>query len=390
MRYKHILYPEAIFNLEPSGLLERIKKAHKKCEFSFTGHLMMDDVPKYIAELSKGGYIKTLMKKGDVSLIKRMNKAFQEPEKYKWKIERLENGITEEEIEPEDFLAMSGWRASCILKPNELWNYRKFGFKNLSDFLGTFAAVMENELRDDSYRAGMRWKTEFPTGKTVLNEITGDTNGDFRLHQTDITPYKTINPLGNEVSYRPVFGNDEAGISAYYSVEGTFLVSILKWIEQTKIINHDALKIKANEIISKIKPLGQSGGTCAEHFGGFDRNPLEFFIGFDIDIPKLEPGFKTNKYTPFYLDMQFKGCYGAYLHPNEKDLIYSIVPEDNKNEKREPSAHFLPSDAIPLIEGTLYQCARGLGRTSARQAIDILEYYFSPKMKEDLERFKKL
>ncbi|MEK6830264.1 MAG: hypothetical protein AABY15_09175 [Nanoarchaeota archaeon] len=388
MRYRYIIYPEAKSRLESSGLMKRIIKTNDERDFSFLGHISMYKIPEYISELNREGFIKTLMESGESSLIRRIDKAFNEPETCKWKVERTE-GIVEEEIEPEDLLAISGLRASCILKPEEIWDYKRFGFENLGDFLGTFSAAMEEQLKNDSYMAGMKWQTIFPTGKIVVNEVTGDSNSDFRLHQTDITPYKTFDPLGNEVSYRPKFGDDNGGISAYHSVEGNFLVSILKWIGQTEIVNHQALEIKVREIISKTKSFGQHGGTTTEHFGGFDKNPMLLFAGFEYNIPKLQDGFKTNEFTPYNLGRAFEGYYGAYIHPNGKDLIYSSVPKDDKTEKREPSAHFIPMDAIPLIEATLYQCARGLGRTSARQVIDILEYYFSPKMKEDMEDIKK-
>jgi hypothetical protein len=389
MRYRYILYPKAVSQLESSGLLNRIKESHEKSDFSFLGHVPMYEIPEYISELNKEGFITTLINKGESSLIRRIDKAFNDPEAHKWKVERLEGGIVEEEVEPEDFLALSGLRASCILKPEEIWDYKRFGFGNLGDFLGTFAAAMEEVLKDDSYRAGMKWQTTFPTGKIVVNEVTGDSNSDFRLHQTDVTPYRTFDPLGNEVSYRPRFHTDNSGINAHHSVEGNFLISILKWIEQAEVVNPQALEIKVKEIISKTKPLGQGGGTTTEHFGGFDQSPMLFFAGFEYNIPKLREEFKTNEFTPYNLGRAFEGSHGAYLHPNGKDLIYSSESRDDRTEERKPSAHFMPVDAIPLIEATLYQCARGLGRTSARQVIDILEYYFSPKMKEDMEELKK-
>ena len=39
----------------------------------------------------------------------------------------------------------------------------------------------------------------------------------------------------------------------------------------------------------------------------------------------------------------------------------------------------MPKDAIHLLTGILYQCAMGLGRTSARQMIDILELLYEQK-----------
>ena len=48
----------------------------------------------------------------------------------------------------------------------------------------------------------------------------------------------------------------------------------------------------------------------------------------------------------------------------------------------------MPQDADELVKGTLYQCAMGHGRTSAKQMIDILSYRFSEKFNKDMEKWK--
>jgi hypothetical protein len=50
---------------------------------------------------------------------------------------------------------------------------------------------------------------------------------------------------------------------------------------------------------------------------------------------------------------------------------------------------FLPEDMDNVIRGLLYQAASGLGRTSARRLIDMMEYRFSPKFDKDQAKWLK-
>ena len=135
-------------------------------------------------------------------------------------------------------------------------------------------------------------------------------------------------------------------------------------------------------MIEWIKSLGQHGGTCTEHFGGFDESPMLFFSCFDMNIPILNKNFETKEHTHYGVGTSGQGFYATYIHPNKTDLVYSA----SGDTKKDMHAHFTPADSDDLLKGISYQCAAGLGRTSAKQVISILEYYFSPKMKEDMER----
>ena len=49
----------------------------------------------------------------------------------------------------------------------------------------------------------------------------------------------------------------------------------------------------------------------------------------------------------------------------------------------ENSVTFLPEDTNNLIKSLLYQAARGLGRTTERQLLDIIEYRYSSKTNKE-------
>jgi hypothetical protein len=48
----------------------------------------------------------------------------------------------------------------------------------------------------------------------------------------------------------------------------------------------------------------------------------------------------------------------------------------------ENSVTFLPEDTNNLIKSLLYQAARGLGKTTERQLLDIIEYRYSAEIKD--------
>ena len=94
------------------------------------------------------------------------------------------------------------------------------------NFLGTFGALIKNG-KERTYKQGYKWKSEFK-GQSFVTEVTGSEHGDFRLFRTDITPYETLDPLGNKVNYRPQLRSDQKSISGYHSVEIDFFATILK------------------------------------------------------------------------------------------------------------------------------------------------------------------
>ena len=49
---------------------------------------------------------------------------------------------------------------------------------------------------------------------------------------------------------------------------------------------------------------------------------------------------------------------------------------------------FQPEDAEHLVRGLIYQSAKGLGRTSAKQLLAIMEYRFSDSFDADLKEFR--
>jgi hypothetical protein len=377
MRFKYIVYPNVRKNIEDAGLVGKIDELHEKFEGpdNYT-HVMDSDVLDSIKEMGEDGYFKTLPTASAQSFKTRLQGFFGHLDVHSWKTYRGGKIVTTE-TNLSDVLLLSGWQASFILSPDEIWNFKRFGFSSITDFVGSVGAFMKvrNSERRPG-RSGDGWGIRKNDGRTLVNEITGDGNCDFRLHQNDVTPYKTIDPFGNAVSFRPEFDEDRRGVFGYHSVEGAFLATLLKWADQVNI-SSELLKDGGKDFLKWTESLGQGGGTCTEHFGGYDQNPNMFFCAYEVPMPKLDEFYCTDRFTPETVFVESEGFfYGAYIGSNN-ELIFSAENMKNMKNKKLVSAEFQPEEFDPLLKGMFVQCARGLGRTSCRQLMGILDYKLS-------------
>lgn len=224
-------------------------------------------------------------------------------------------------------------------------------------------------------------------GRNLSSEITGDHNADLRIFRTDVTAYPTLDPLGNNASYRPRTRSDRAVIAPYHSTEDDFLVAVLEWINQGEI-SAKALENDAKETIEWIKSMGQRGGFTTEHFFGApdDFRTISAFH-FGEKIPKIGER-SSGEYSPYGMVASPETAYHFYTN-QKKELVIATRRNSDTIEKEKISvlASFASEEADHLVKGILYQAARGLGRTSAAQLVSILNYRFSPQYKKDLTEF---
>src|SRR3989344_3509125 len=284
MRGDYTLYSRVKEKLDKIGILAKIEKLRNDHDMPYIGAVFQDDVLAHIKDIKEEGFFRHLPNREKVRFQERIIGVYKKIEENPWKVERFA-GTIEEETDWEDLLLFTGWWASNVLGTKNLWKYKESGFSNLTDFVGSIGAAMQEDWLDD--KRGYKWIRKLPNGQILENEITGDINCDLRVFQVDKTPYKTFDPVGNEVSYRPEFLSDKQGIWGYHSTEPALFASILRWIEQCRIPN-ESLEDKARKTIEWAKTLGQGGGSCAEHFGGFELNTRMNFVCWDYPLPVLD------------------------------------------------------------------------------------------------------
>lgn len=388
MRFEYLLYPEAIAKIQDSSIAERVQVLKDSEEgLPYLGsNVYQDEIVSVVSDLKERGFYNNLPKEFAPKYKQVMNGILQNPEKHLWSVNRPE-GVVTEKCELEDLLLFSGDLASMVLTPEELWNHNQFGFDSSTGFISAVGAYIRQKSHDSSFREGYKWTTKRTDGSEIVTEVTGDGNADLRVFQTDVAPYATTDPFGNGILLRPELPADRHIIAAYHSTEGSMLVAVMKYIEQQGI-DTNYRSDGAKSLVEWGRSLGQGGGSCAEHFGGFDQSPMLFFSAYDIPIPQLSEENETDKHSTHWLGTIGDSGYGAYITHNG-DLVFSHQNRDEmRNPKKSISARFLPEDAEHLVKGLIYQSAKGLGRTSARQLLGILEYRHSPQFKNDQDRYK--
>lgn len=383
MRYSYTIYPEAKEKLDSAGISARIKEAREDHSIGIGGCIMQSEIRGLVGDMKERGFFKTFPQDKLADFKAKANSLFATPERYKWLVHKYDK-VYEDSLENEDILSLVGYDASHVLTPNEIWDFERFGFKNLTDFLGSVSALISNEIHNSTYKKGLAWQTKTLDNRILANEVTGDHNFDLRAFQRDITPYKTIDPFGNEVSFRPEIESDLGGLMAYHSTEAVLLTIILRYVDQIGL-KPESLKDGAKAIREWSATLGQHGMGCTEHFGGFDRESAMFFTGWGFPFRRLNDNGTTTGSSIDGIVTEGRGAYLAYLDKNN-NLVFTFEPEKKSpNRPKKVNAIYHPEDIDPFIKGLLYQSAKGFGRTSCQQLRNILEYRFSDQLAKDLE-----
>ncbi len=375
MRFNYTLYPEAKQKFDESGVTERVKQALKNHKISIHGATFESDVRQSLEEMIEDTFSSPLIDE----FFTNISNSLENISNLFYTIKRPV-GDLREQVYLEDILGVMGWWNHNLFGTDEVFYYDKFGFESLSDFTGSFTALVYSQTRNIStYRRGYTWKTE-KNGRILESEITGDSNGDLRISRINITPYETFDFLGNNISYRPEFSVDREGISPYHSTEMPLLAGILKWVEQCKIeteSSKDNFKgvIEWAESLDKLK-----GSTNVDRF--YSR---QCFVADNVPIPLFDPS-NSKVWSSRNLGTVGSYTYGLYLGSNSELLL--VTQPDRDQKLRGIAATFYPDEADHLIKGLLYQCANLLGRTSLVQLKDLIEYRFSQQYKDDQQRFK--
>ncbi len=384
METDFIIYPEAVEKLEKSGLKERVEKAIKKHYDMFYGATFKEEILALKNEMEAEGYFSGIPAGIKKIFGETLNGLFSNSSDYAWTIQRPEG---DEKVEASDkqILMFLGYYASYVLKPDEFWEYEKFGFDSFSEMHGAITLHMK-EATDSKFREGYIWKSKSDE-KDFQTRVTGSIHGDLRIFRTDITDYPTLDVFGNSVPYRPVsYNKDYHVVAGYHSVEPYLLIHLLKYIEQGSI-EVDLLKDNAKEFLDEIKKNPQFVGPYADFGMGSDVGVTLCFSNFFWEIPN----FKKEKHTRYFIATEFRGSYGLFVDDN-KNLLFFRRPENSTEYNL--ALTFPPDETEELIKGLFIQASKGLGRTSVKQLAGVIEYYFSDKFKEhrknDEEEFRKL
>lgn len=387
MRYSYNIYPSTIKKIRESVLEERLHELKNSDDNPgyIGGHISRMDIVRSVKWLNEDGYYKNIPEDFKKTYMDTMNKMLNNPEKFFWTIERNIN-IEKDEYQISDMQLFTGEIASYILTPEELWDYKKFGFSNPTEFIGTLSAYIIMESRSKTGE-GYIWTRKREDDSEIITEITGDHNADLRIKQIDITPYKTTDPFGNSVEFRPQTANDSKFLSAYHSTEPQLLVATLKYIDQENI-KTSFFEDKGQKLIEWANTISKGTATCAEHYGHSSENMELLLLNHLYPIPKLDENYSTIKRSIHSVSCMGEGWYDAYIS-QAGQLIFSYATKDSfENPIKNPNVIFDPEDAEEIIKGIIYQSARNLGRTSVYTIINMIKYRFSDEFEQQMKEYE--
>jgi len=383
-RHQYIFYPETLEKLKESGLEQRFLEARKSPDFHFIAHFPEFELGDLMNSMAKRKYFETMpfeMINEYSGMIDPFLKILIEGDenRFKWKIKK-NTGIESEETNASDFMILSGYIASLVLGPDELWDYNKFGFSSLFEFLGSFGVLVKDDKKRLSQR-GYEWASEF-NGQKFITEIGADMHGDLDISRKDITAYETIDPFENKVSYRPELNSDFQLVIGASSVESSVLAILLNYAEHEKV-KSEVLEDNGKKFLKEI--IEQHGETLRPYLG--DYSPSLYFTSFKLSLPRLDENniiLGDRLYSFDRIAGNFERSYGAYVNA-DGNLVFCSENEDNITNREKHPSLVIPKDEIDhFFKGLFIQASRGLGRTSLNSLVEMMKYRFSDEFNKEI------
>jgi len=372
------VYPSGLRKLDQAGITTRIEALREEELQKYrTSAISLDDIRRAVGRMEGEGHLRNLEKHERNEYKQFLYRAAREEDFY-WTTNR-KGGKLKERAVAEDFYLLSGVRNIAVLQDNELFDYKKFNFESLFEFTGTVGSALEMVLKTNGWRYGLSWNTLRENKRTISSIVTSDGTGEMRIFQQDITPYETIDPFGKRVFYRRLGIADKKAVEASSSTESYLLISILKYAEQLGL-KPDILEkgvVTTNQYITNI---GSMEMAKRHKIINKDTESIRtLFRTWEVPLPTVSGGkVKDSKFAHF-IPSTLGGGYNICISENNELVIGRKIRNEIDVEN---SVTFLPEDTNNLIKSLLYQAARGLGRTTERQLLDIIEYRYSPEMKD--------
>jgi|GEM_PF-2842343 hypothetical protein len=367
--------------LRESGLDRRISEAYKsgalRKDNSFT---IMDIIPSAIITMQENKLFASIPLKDKIYFFESFQNLYKLrdcPDRSCWCVEMPEQ-IHTIPLEQDDLLALSGHSMMGLLRQEEFFDYRKFGFSDIFEFTGTVGAAIQHISK--SIDEGLKWEITRPRpdGSIFQNIITaGASYGNLIIKQKDFTAYETTDPFGNVVSYRPETDSDCRTASLDHSQEGYMLVAILKYIDQchldSKVIGgkqagfEEWLKSIAPDFYENTNPK----------YTGTEEDPIHFLVVWRNEIPRLSEDGSKPKRSAYRVVTTLCPSTSYSFYINSKN---ELVMQYEKQEIDRQPIIFSSEEVDDLLKSLFYSTANRLGRTSLKQLADIVEYGFSEKL----------
>jgi hypothetical protein len=363
MRNQFIIFPEGLQKLESHGLLKKIYSLLEKDSTRYYRHqaIFGHEIVSILWEMKNENYFSHISDDARKEFIRTIQEMANKYNIYKWEVQ-TPSGIVEKIVEPEDVIIFTGWHASCLLEQERLWNYNTFGFDSFSDLFATIGIYMLfHEM--SSYNQDYEWESETTNNEKFKTVLTTGSDDHLIIQRANITSYKTTDPFGKNVSYRPFLEEDRSGLSLAPTGENHLLAAIIKYVDQEKI-SSEVLQNNAEEFINEQKKKPHFNASTS-----IDPSSV-FFRYYDQAIPVI--GEKQT--THHFITKKSGKWHGVYIN-DEKDLVFAAMKDDNTPKS---TSLVIPKTEIDqLLKGMFSLSGKGLLCGGHKKLVDTLEYRFS-------------
>ncbi len=332
--------------MKESSIHNRIERAQAQRRIEYLGAVYDADVVSCIKRMDSNRAFLSIPEEERRYFQSTLQRVFDHRDNAYFLVRRGPEG-SRLQVEPEDFLLLSGYGSTCLLDSSELFDYKKFGFSNVFEFTGTVGAAIGAAVSPRN--PGREW-----TSWTITSNITATRDGDFMIIQKDITDYVTVDPMNNRIPYRPETIRDKRVVIAGHSVEPSFLISVLKYIDQVGIGGRRVLATAVNLIGEEFTSLDLNRSPNTPRYSRLWRTP----------IPVLGDAYIIKERSLHAVHGGIEGGYGMYIGPR-KELVIASSAETNGNRiDTSKAVMFLPGEMDNVLFGLFYQAEQRLGRTS--------------------------
>jgi hypothetical protein len=379
------VYSRGLDKLDKAGITARIVELGDDAPRKYgIGAVSLDDISRLAGRMEGEGLLRS-MDKSDRDAYKQLLIRASRGERFYWETTRAAGNVKERACS-EDFYLMSGINNLAVLQNEDLFAYRKFNFDSLFEFTGTVGAALQMKLSSNGWKHGLPWETIRKNGQKVSSVVTSNGEGELRIFQHDITNYETKDPSGSRVFYRRLGISDKKTVEAGPSTEGYLLVSILKYTDQLGIqpeILHNAVKTARQYTSNFNRGNGIAHEELLQMKVDIGVVPV-LFNSWETPVPMVKDGRIPEKSYAHFIP----GSFGGYNICIDEESNLVIGKKIRDRIDLENAVRFAPGEMDGLIKGLLYQAARGLGRTTDRHLLDIIDYKYAPNFNENVIKRK--
>jgi len=362
---EYVVFPDAMEKLEKNGIVEKIKKIIPKINHLY-GAFYDDDIFNMLKELEERGYPLDFLDNW---------------KNEEWEV-KYDNEIIKKKAEHDDIPLITGYLASYVLSPEDLKNFKNFGFDSYTDFIGTVGAAIKQISDEKSYDC----QQGFISDKNgIRTQIASNMHGDPFILITDKREFPSKDPFGNNIHYRPILNENKRNLHMYQYAENELLATLLTYIYQTKfksdLLEDNAKKLR--EFLIKTDINVQRNNYLDDSSRGIR---WDFIAG---PIPSLD-----EKNIVEYTDKEGKPWinqtnisygtqkgYKVYIDSDNNLLFSTDINNDFKPKKRYFTIYTNEIDDV--IKG-MFLCK---GRISKSTLLNLVNYSLSGEYEKDQKEY---